>query len=291
MKANKTWPASLLMCGLLVASITAPSFAQSNSKPSPKDLQPETLRDRDGQNDFDFNFGTWKAHIKRRRHPLAKSTEWFEMQGTVVVSKVWNGRANLEEIEIDGPNGHLEGLTLRLYNPESRQWFVHWANASDGKLGRTMIGEFKNGQGEFHDWETFNGRAILVRQIFSNITVNSYNFEQSFSDDGAKTWEPNWLATVSREIQGLTTSPQPINKENRQRDFDFNMGSWKTHVNRLKNPLTGSTVWIEHDGFLHEVPSRRVHRHAADRADAHQAAQADAARARAGGAGDPARAA
>jgi hypothetical protein len=248
MKANKTWPASLLMCGLFVASITAPSFAQSNSKPSPKDLQPETLKDRDGQYDFDFNIGTWKTHIKRLRHPLANSTEWFEMHGTVAVSKVWNGRANLEEIEIDGPNGHLEGLTLRLYNPESHQWFLHWVNASDGILGQPMIGEFKNGQGEFYDQETFNGRAILVRQIFSNITTNSYNFEQSFSDDGGKTWESNWVATVYRESPELTTSPQPVSEENRQRDFDFNLGNWKTHVSRLKNPLTGSTVWVEYDG-------------------------------------------
>ena len=149
---------------------------------------------------------------------------------------------------MDGPNGHLEGLTLRLYNPESHQWFLHWANASDGMLGRPMIGEFKNGQGEFYDQETFNGRAILVRQIFSNITANSYNFEQSFSDDGGKTWEPNWVATVSRKSPGLTTSPQPVSEENRQGDFDFNLGRWKTHVTRLKNPLTGSTAWVEYDG-------------------------------------------
>src|ERR1700729_1893323 len=47
----------------------------------------------DGQRDFDFNIGTWHTHIKRLEHPLTGSTTWAEMQGTVVVRKVWDGRA------------------------------------------------------------------------------------------------------------------------------------------------------------------------------------------------------
>src|SRR5258706_7678773 len=72
---------------------------------------------RDGQHDFDFSFGSWKTQIKRLRHPLTGSKEWTESAGTVVVQKFWDGRANLEELEIDGPDGHIEGLNLRLYNP------------------------------------------------------------------------------------------------------------------------------------------------------------------------------
>src|SRR5689334_1492415 len=63
---------------------------------------------RDGQHDFDFNFGTWRTRIRRLKEPLSGSTEYVEMNGTVTVRKVWGGRAQLEEIEVDAPGGHWE---------------------------------------------------------------------------------------------------------------------------------------------------------------------------------------
>jgi hypothetical protein len=231
----------------LVILLPVHVFALSNSDVSRAGVR-QAREERDGQHDFDFNFGTWKSHIKRLRYPLTGSKEWIEVNGTVVVSKVWNGRANLEEIEADGPTGHLEGLTLRLYNPASRQWYLSWANSSDGILGKAMVGEFKNGQGVFLDQETFKGRTILVRQIYSDITPNSYHFDQSFSDDGGRTWESNWIATVTRDSERETTLRPTASKENQQHDFDFNLGTWKTHVSRLQHPLTGSTNWVEYEG-------------------------------------------
>ena len=108
--------------------------------------------------------------------------------------------AQLEEIEADGPQGHFEGLTLFLYNPQSHQWSLNWANAKNGTLAVPTIGSFnaKNGRGEFYDQEVFNGRMILVRYLWSDITPTSARFEQSFSDDGGKTWEPNWISTQTR---------------------------------------------------------------------------------------------
>jgi hypothetical protein len=155
---------------------------------------------RDGQQDFDFLLGTWKYHLSRLEHPLTGSTKWIEFDGTGTCIPVWNGRAQLDQLEVDGPTGHVEGLTLRLYNPQSHQWSLNWANAKDGILGTPTIGSFdaKNGRGEFYDQEMYNGRAILVRYIWSDITPNSARFEQSFSIDGGKTWEPNWRTTQTR---------------------------------------------------------------------------------------------
>jgi hypothetical protein len=153
---------------------------------------------RDGQHDFDFEIGTWKTHLSRRLQPLTGSTTWVEYDGTSVVRKVWNGQANLVELEVDGPKGHIEGLSLRLYNPDSRQWSLNFSNSAAGTLGTPTVGEFKNGRGEFFDQETLNGRAILVRFVISDITPTSAHFEQSFSDDGGKTWEVNWIATDTR---------------------------------------------------------------------------------------------
>ena len=106
---------------------------------------------RDGQHDFDFDIGIWKTHVSRRLHPLTGSTSWVELNGTTSVRKVWNGRGNLAELEADGPPGHLEVLSLRLYNPESRQWSLNTANSNGGTLSVPTVGEFKNGRGEFFD--------------------------------------------------------------------------------------------------------------------------------------------
>jgi len=162
---------------------------------------------QDGQHDFDFEIGNWNTHLSRLVHPLTGSTTWTEMVGTSLVRKVWNGRANLVELDVDGPAGHIEGLSLRLYNPQSRQWSLNFANSKDGALSQPTIGEFTNGRGEFFDQELFNGKSILVRNVWSDITPNSCRFEQSFSDDGGQTWEVNWIATDTRVKDESTKAP------------------------------------------------------------------------------------
>ena len=154
---------------------------------------------RDGQHDFDFLIGSWKIHLKRLVHPLTGSTTWIDFEGTSVARKVWGGRANMDEFETDGAAGHIEGLTVRLYNPETHQWSLYWANSKDGNMsGPPNVGEFKDGRGEFFCQDTLNGRVILIRYVWSEITQNSAHFEQSYSDDGGKTWEVNWITNQQR---------------------------------------------------------------------------------------------
>jgi hypothetical protein len=197
MKAPTLYRAHLLSWSLLVALQPLQGLAQQNTDASRAGLQSPPA-ERDGQHDFDFEIGTWRTHLSRLLHPLTGSTAWVEYDGTSVVRKVWNGRANLVELEVDGPAGHLEGLALRLYNPQSHQWSLNFSNSNGGTMAQPTIGEFKDGRGEFFDQETLNGRAIYVRFVISDITPTSCHFEQAFSDDGGKTWEVNWIATDTR---------------------------------------------------------------------------------------------
>ncbi|MCI0554245.1 MAG: hypothetical protein L0287_25130 [Anaerolineae bacterium] len=194
LKHNWTY---LIACSLIVIMQPLSGIARQASAVSKTNPQ-NTSTKKDGQHDFDFELGTWKIHLSRLLHPLTGSTTWVEFDGTSVTRKIWDGRAFLEEFQADSPTGHIEGLTLRLYDPESHQWRLYWANSKDGKLGQPTIGEFKNGRGEFFCHELWNGRAILVRYVWSNITANSAHFEQSFSDDGGKTWEVNWITNQTR---------------------------------------------------------------------------------------------
>jgi hypothetical protein len=183
---NVVWARRTLLAGVAIASALGTGVAGAAAS------------GRDGQHDFDFEIGTWKTHLKRLVHPLSGSTTWVEYEGTTVVRKVWNGRANLVELEVDGPAGHIEALSLRLYNPDTRQWSLNFSNSAGGTLGIPTVGAFQNGRGEFIDQETLNGKTILVRFVISDITATSCHFEQAFSDDGGKTWEVNWIATDTR---------------------------------------------------------------------------------------------
>lgn len=157
-----------------------------------------TSQQRDGQHDFDFEIGTWKTHLRRLLRPLTGSTAWVEYDGTTVVRKVWDGRANLVELVVDGPAGDIEALSLRLYDSQSHQWSLNFSSLGSGSMSTPAIGGFGNGRGEFFNHETLNGRAILVRFVISDITPSSCRFEQSFSGDGGKTWEANWIAVDTR---------------------------------------------------------------------------------------------
>ena len=159
--------------------------------------------ERDGQHDFDFEIGTWTTKLSRLRRPLTGSTEWVEHEGTSVVREVWGGRANLVELDVDGPGGHLEALSLRLYNPDTRRWSLNFASVGGGEMTPPAVGAFADGRGEFFGEETLDGRPILVRFVISDITENSCRFEQAFSDDAGVTWEVNWIALDTRLPGGI----------------------------------------------------------------------------------------
>jgi hypothetical protein len=187
-------PPGLCLCVLLFFALRSEAQAAASAQTE----GPAMVAERDGQHDFDFEIGMWNTSLKILRHPLTGSTTWTEFNGTSVVRKVWNGRANLVELEADGPTGHVEALSLRLYNPESHEWSLNAASSRTGTIGVPTIGAFRNGRGEFYDMEPINGRTVLVRNVWSDITADSCRFEQAFSDDGGKTWETNWIAVDTR---------------------------------------------------------------------------------------------
>jgi hypothetical protein len=181
MKRVALWTAFLLATILPVASARPPDV-------------------RDGARDFDWEIGTWKTYLRRLQRPLTGSTSWVEYEGTTAVRKVWGGLANLVELDVTGAAGRIEGLSLRLYNPEARQWSLNFSNARGGTLSPPVIGEFDGrGRGEFYGVDTVDGgRSILVRFVITPVDASSWRFEQAFSGDGGKTWESNWVATDTR---------------------------------------------------------------------------------------------
>ena len=152
----------------------------------------------DGRGDFNFLMGGWNVHHRRLRERLKGSNSWEEFEGTSVARKILGGIGNIDENVMDRASGRLEGVTLRLYDPGSQQWSLYWADSVRGTLEKPMIGGVENGRGEFFDQETFEGRSIFSRFIWSDITETSCRWEQAFSSDGGKTWETNWIMEFRR---------------------------------------------------------------------------------------------
>jgi hypothetical protein len=153
----------------------------------------QTSSEQPGQRDFEPLLGNWNFHLKRRLKPLTGSSQWVEFTGTGDCMPLWNGRAQLDTVSLDGPTGRIEGLTLRLFSPKTREWRLSWANAKDGLIVVPQIGAFKDGHGEFYAQDTFDDKSIFVKFDWSALNTHSPHFEQSFSNDGGKTWEVNWI--------------------------------------------------------------------------------------------------
>jgi hypothetical protein len=185
---------------ILWAFVLLSGIATADS-PSAPPSAPSAEPERDGQHDMDFNIGSWKAQIKVLRASSAGLATWAELDGTAIVRKVWNGRAQLEEVEADGSRGHFEALVLLLYNPGAHQWSKSFANSQDGQLSSPMIGEFQNGRGELFNQETFHGKTALMRAVWSDITASSQHFEESVSCDGGRSWQPYFIALFTRTSQ------------------------------------------------------------------------------------------
>ena len=147
-------------------------------------------------NDFDFFTGTWNVRNRWRTDFLDETSEWEEFPGISRASRHFGGAANFDEI--DFPTKGFSGLTLRLYDPARAQWSLYWASRRTGTLVPPVVGRFINGRGEFYGDDTYNGKDIRARFIWSDITADSAHWEQAFSVDQEQTWLTNWIMEITR---------------------------------------------------------------------------------------------
>lgn len=204
--------------------------------------------------DFDFVLGGWKTRILHEQQAAGKADGWAVWTGRVMAAKVWGGRANVQEIEVNAPSGTMEELRLCLYRPLLRQWYLYWADSGDGVLEKPMIGQFKEGVGSFYDQEDSNGRAIFVRHRYSKITPRSYHWQQAFSADGGTTWQPNWEVTLTLErsdpAEGREVTAAPAS-DAQAHAFDFAWGTWRSEISFLPDPFAGASHWVQIRGQVH----------------------------------------
>ncbi len=148
--------------------------------------------------DFDFWMGSWNVRNRLLRARLRGSGEWDEFAATVVARPILDGLGNEDEFRT-GYRGGFVAMSFRFFDPASRRWSIYWADARrSGVLDPPVIGGFAGDTGVFEGPDTFEGRPILVRFVWSGVTTPAPRWEQAFSDDGGATWETNWTMDFTR---------------------------------------------------------------------------------------------
>ena len=149
--------------------------------------------------DFDFLVGRWKVHHKRLKGRLVNCTEWEEFAGSSELRTLMDGRANVDDNVLELPAGHYRAVTLRAFDPKTRQWAIWWLDGRNPhQIDVPMVGGYHRGLGTFYADEIIDGKPIRVRFLWSDITATSCRWQQAFSADGGKTWETNWIMDFTR---------------------------------------------------------------------------------------------
>ncbi|HEY0681325.1 MAG TPA: hypothetical protein VGD45_03245 [Steroidobacter sp.] len=240
-KRPSTWNAPTrreVMIGMAMAGVgvaCGPAFA------STRDLASHA-------HDWDWLIGDWDVWHRRLKDRLAGSNEWQEFNGKSALWLTLNGLGTLDDNIVELPDGIYRGLTLRAFDPATRQWAIWWLDGRNpSRIDPPVYGSFAGDVGTFIGKDVFKGQPITVRFRWQDIHSKRPHWEQSFSTDGGKTWEVNWRNYFTR----TNSKASPLARiDSAPRDFDSLVGTWQVRNRRLKQRLVGSTQWEEFDNTL-----------------------------------------
>jgi hypothetical protein len=149
--------------------------------------------------DLDALHGRWHTSVRRLVKPLQGSSDWAEYEGTGDVTPLLGGKANVAELDVAGPRGRIQGVSVRLFDTQAQRWTFQFTGIASGVLDPGIAGGFAGGRhGEFYGHDTFDGKPIVVRFVIDVIDPRHIHYEQAFSADGGATWEVNWIADDRR---------------------------------------------------------------------------------------------
>jgi hypothetical protein len=148
--------------------------------------------------DFGFVLGDWRVAHRRLKLRLAGCTEWVEFEGEMSTREVLGGFGNVEDNLLRFPDGEFRAVALRSYDRATRQWSIWWLDGRfPGRVDVPVVGSFENGVGTFYANDSFEGKPIRIRFLWSQPSPQALRWEQAFSPDEGRTWETNWTMDFS----------------------------------------------------------------------------------------------
>jgi hypothetical protein len=149
------------------------------------------------KNDFDYLVGSWNIRNRTLKAPLTGSDEWNEFDATQELRPILLGLGNFDIFHTTFDGKPFEGLTVRLFNPETRLWTIYWADSNAMKLDDGKVGSFDGDEGDFYGREVVNGDDVIVRFHWDKRNSRAPIYSRAFSADAGRTWEWNWYSNFS----------------------------------------------------------------------------------------------
>jgi hypothetical protein len=196
----KIYRRTATVMALLILSMSVPGFSTGRSNQDSGRGTTHTESATPGVHDFDFLVGEWRVHHRTLKERLANSHEWIEFEGTLVNQALMAGYSNVDDTVFEKPGAPFRGVALRSFDSKTQQWSIWWLDSRTplGPVDPPMRGSFRDGVGTFYADETFNGKPVRTRFLWTEITPTSAHWEQAYSPDGGKTWETNWVQDIVR---------------------------------------------------------------------------------------------
>lgn len=150
------------------------------------------------QDDYDFFIGKWRLRNRKLKERLNNCNEWSEFESTQECYKILNGLGNIDNFLADFDGRPFEGMSLRLFNPQTKLWSIYWADSNRGVLDKPVVGSFEHNIGHFYAKDNFAGKEIIVVFKWDKTDLSNPIWSQAFSADNGKTWEWNWYMYMSK---------------------------------------------------------------------------------------------
>jgi hypothetical protein len=157
----------------------ADAFAQGAAVTNPC-AQPESSQ-------FDFWVGDWDL-------------EWPAGQGGTSADKPGRGRNTITRIlggcviqeSFVSPSNDFHGLSHSVYNPNTKKWNQTWVDDQGSYIA--LDGQFADGKMELRTAPRTGpqGKTVINRMVFFNITKDSFDWSWQSSLDGGTTWKDLW---------------------------------------------------------------------------------------------------
>jgi len=148
--------------------------------------------------DFNFYEGHWNIKNRKLKERLSGSNDWQEFTAKQEMKIILLGFGNTDNFIATFDDEPFEGRTIRVFDPKTKLWSMHWTDSSNPVLQPPTIGSFEGGIGKFYCKDVFNGKDIIVEFVWDKTDLENPIWYQSFSIDNGKTWETNWYMYMSK---------------------------------------------------------------------------------------------
>ena len=156
-----------------------------------------TASENSSKNDFDYLVGRWNIRNRTLKEPLSGGDEWEEFDATQELRPILLGLGNFDIFQTELGGKPFEGLTVRLFDPETRLWTIYWADSNEMKMDDGKVGSFDGDEGDFFGREVVDGKDVIVKFHWDKRNPKAPIYSRAFSADAGRTWEWNWYSEFS----------------------------------------------------------------------------------------------